>query len=201
MRFRYIGWTITLLQSVLFAIFVNMETIPKEECIKVGFFKKTHGVFGELVLEFESQYEFSVESANRFFVELDGLLVPFFVLEDGFRFKTENSAIIIFDGVDSENYARRMVGSSVFLFENEIVDVSDELFESELVDYLLVDEKLGEIGIIRQIDNYSGNVVLTVDYRHEELLVPFNEDLMISVDRKNKTLKLKLPEGLIEDTD
>jgi len=176
-----------------------METIPKADCEKVGFFKKTHGVFGELVLEFEPQFEISVENADRFFVELDGLLVPFFVFEDGFRFKTENSAIITFDGVDSEKYAKRMIGSSVFLFKNEIIVMPDELFDSELVNYLLVDEKLGEIGNIDQVDNYSGNIVITVNYRGKEILVPFNEDLVIAIDKQNKILKLRVPEGLIEE--
>ncbi len=175
-----------------------METIPKADCGKVGFFRKTHGVFGELVLEFEPQFENSVEIANRFFVELEGLLVPFFVLEDGFRFKTDNSAILTFDGVESEKYAKRMVGCSVFLFKTEIVVMPDELFDSELVNYLLFDEILGEIGIIDQVDNYSGNIVISVNYKGKELLVPFNEDLIINLDRQNKTITLKFPEGLLE---
>jgi 16S rRNA processing protein RimM len=176
-----------------------METIPKADCDKVGFFKKTHGVSGELVLEYEPQFEYSIENADRFFVELEGLLVPFFIVEDGFRFKTENSAILTFDGVESEKYAKRMVGSSVFLFKNEIILMADELSDSELVDYLLVDEKLGEIGIIDQIDNYSGNIVFTVNFKGKELLVPFNEDFLLEIDKQNKVIKLTLPEGLLDE--
>ena len=176
-----------------------METLPKADCDKVGFFKKTHGVSGELVLEYEPQFEYSIENADRFFVELEGLLVPFFIVEDGFRFKTENSAILTFDGVESEKYAKRMVGSSVFLFKNEIILMADELSDSELVDYLLVDEKLGEIGIIDQIDNYSGNIVFTVNFKGKELLVPFNEDFLLEIDKQNKVIKLTLPEGLLDE--
>ena len=176
-----------------------METIPKADCDKVGFFKKTHGVSGELVLEYEPQFEYSIENADRFFVELEGLLVPFFIVEDGFRFKTENSAILTFDGVESEKYAKRMVGSSVFLFKDEIIVMTDELSDSELVDYLLVDEKLGEIGIIDQIDNYSGNIVFTVNLKGKELLVPFNEDFLLEIDKQNKVIKLRLPEGLFDE--
>jgi 16S rRNA processing protein RimM len=176
-----------------------METIPKADCDKVGFFKKTHGVSGELVLEYEPQFEYSIENADRFFVELEGLLVPFFIVEDGFRFKTENSAILTFDGVESEKYAKRMVGSSVFLFKDEIIVMTDELSDSELVDYLLVDEKLGEIGIIDQIDNYSGNIVFTVNFKGKELLVPFNEDFLLEIDKLNKVIKLRLPEGLFDE--
>lgn len=181
-----------------FTIFAIMETIQKADCDKVGFFKKTHGVSGELVLEYEPQFEYSVENADRFFVEIEGLLVPFFVLDEGFRFKTENSAIITFDGVETEKYAKRMVGSSVFLFKNEIIEMPDEQSESQFENYLLVDETLGNIGIIEQVDNYSGNIVITVNHRGQELLVPFNEDFLIETDKKNKILKLRLPEGLIE---
>jgi 16S rRNA processing protein RimM len=175
-----------------------METIPKADCEKIGFFKKTHGVFGELVLEYEPQFEYSLENANRVFVEIDGLLVPFFFTEEGFRFKTENSAILTFDGVDSEKYAKRMVGNSVFLFKTEIIEIPNEFFESQLVNYLLTDEKLGDIGIIEQVDNYAGNIVLTVNYRGQELLTPFNNDFLLEIDKKNKTLKLNLPEGIID---
>ncbi len=175
-----------------------METIPKTDCEKIGFFRKTHGVSGELVLEFEPQFEASIENADRFFVELDGLLVPFFVMEDGFRFKTDNSAIIHFDGVETEKYAKRMVGCQVYLFKNEIV-TSDEFVGSDLVDYLLIDENNFEIGLIRFVDNYSGNVVITVEYKGNELLVPFNEDFLLNVDSEKRILKLKLPDGLLEE--
>ncbi len=176
-----------------------METIPKADCEKVGFFRKTHGVFGELVLEFEPQFEMSIENADRFFVEIEGLLVPFFVVDEGFRFKTDNSAIITLDWVDSEKYAKRLVGSSVYLFKNEIVVLPDEFTDSELINYLLIDETLGDIGIIEQIDNYSGNIVITVNYRGKELLVPFNDDFLVNLDKHKKTVTLKFPEGLLDE--
>jgi 16S rRNA processing protein RimM len=156
-------------------------------------------VFGEIVLEFEPHFETSIENSDRFFVELEGLLVPFFLLEDGFRFKTENTAIITFDGVDSEKYAKRLVGNAVFLFKTEIIVAPDELTDSELINFLLADETLGEIGIIGQVDNYSGNIVLTVNHKGKELLVPFNEDFLISLDKHNKIVKLSLPEGLLDE--
>lgn len=176
-----------------------METIPKTDCEKVGFFRKTHGVHGELVIEFEPQFENSIEQADRFFVGLDGLLVPFFVEEDGFRFKTENSAILKFNDVETEKYAKRMVGNSVYLFKNEIVMAADEFYDSELLDYLLIDEKLGQIGVIEQVDNYSGNIVITVQFNGKELLVPFNDDLLIDLDKLNKIIKLRFPEGLLDE--
>lgn len=175
-----------------------METIPKTDCEKIGFFRKTHGVRGEVVLEFEPHFEYSVEDANRFFVEIEGLLVPFFVVEEGFRFKTANTAIITLDGLDDEKYARRLVSKLVYLFKSEIVAMNEGEFDSSLVNYLLVDSTNGEMGIINQIDDYAGNIVITVNYRGQELLVPYNEDFLVEIDDNQKIIKLNLPEGLID---
>lgn len=175
-----------------------METIPKADCEKVGFIRKTHGVQGEIVLEFEPHYEYSVEEADRFFVELDGLLVPFFLEEDGFRFKTANTAILTFEDVESEKYAKRLVGCCVYLFQSGIVETHEETIKSRFLDYVLFDEKLGELGPIQQIDDFAGNIVLTLNYRGNELLIPFNEDFLIELNDAQKTILMKLPEGLVE---
>jgi 16S rRNA processing protein RimM len=175
-----------------------METIPKADCENIGFFRKTHGVHGDLVLEFEENYEFSVEEADRFFVELEGLLVPFFLTENGFRFKGANTAILKLDGVVTEKYAKRLVGNSVYLFETEIVDEIEETTESKFEGYLVFDQTIGEIGRIIHIENFSGNIVFTVEFRGEELLIPYNEEFLLKEDEANKTITLKLPEGLIE---
>ena len=175
-----------------------METIPKSECEKIGYLKKTHGVRGELVLEFEPQYELSIDNANRYFLEIDGLLVPFFLVPDGFRFKTDDTAILTFNGVETENYAKRLVGCSVYLFSDEIQFDPDAEPDSQLIGFTLFDTVRGEIGKIEFIDDYSGNVVFTVQYKGNELLVPFNEDFLVEIDEAKKIIQLQLPEGLIE---
>ena len=175
-----------------------METISKTDCEKIGFLKKTHGIHGEVVLEFESHFEYSVEEAERFLIELEGLLVPFFVKEDGFRFKTANTAIITFSEVESEKYAKRLIGNSVFLFKNEIVDAPNQSLDSQFINHLLIDEAMGDLGIINQVDDFSGNIVLTINFRGKEVLIPYNDDFLISVNEEQKTILLKLPEGLFD---
>lgn len=176
-----------------------METIPKADCSQIGFIRKLHGVHGEVVLEFESKFEMSVEVAERFFIELDGLLVPFFVAEEGLRFKSGKSALVIFDDVNSGDYARRLVGQNVYLFQDEIVDEIEEENESPFLNYLLENQNSGEIGIIKKVEDFSGNVVMTVDYHGEDILIPFNEDFLVSADNVQKTITMILPEGLITD--
>ena len=175
-----------------------METITKTDCENVGFIRKTHGIHGDLVLEFEVHFEYSVESANRFFIELEGLLVPFYLKEDGLRFKSANSAIVTFKNVESEKYAKRLVGNSAYLYQFEIVDAPVQTLESQFENYLLIDETIGEVGMISQVDDYAGNIVITAQFRGEDVLIPYNEELLIEINESQKSITLKLPEGLIE---
>ena len=175
-----------------------METIPKTDCTKIGFIRKTRGVHGELVLEFEEHYEFSVEEATRFFLEVDGLLVPFFVAEDGLHVKSAKTAFVNFDWIVSEKYAQRIIGANVYLFTSEIVDEPEEAGLSELEGFTLFDNSGEKIGKISQVEDFSGNVVLTIGSGNNELLIPFNEDFLVAINPENKTLTLELPEGLID---
>ncbi len=175
-----------------------METIPKKDCCKIGFIRKSRGVQGELVIEFEPAYEFSVEEARRFFLDIDGLLVPFFVKENGLRVPSAKTAYVMFDGVSTEKYARRLVGCPVYLFQNEIANAPESPGPHEFVDYRLFDVRSGEAGIITGMEDFSGNRVMTVRSGKTEMLIPFNEALVVSVDHQQKTLTLRLPDGMID---
>ncbi len=174
-----------------------METIPKTDCLKIGFIRKTHGVHGEMVLEYKNEFEESVAKTNRFFLEIDGLLVPFFI-EEGLRFKSNKSALVEFEQVKTEKYARRLMGTAVYLFKNEIIETENKPSVEPFLNYLLFNEKKEKIGVISAVDNFSGNVVFTVRNKEKEFLVPFNNDLLLEVNKQEKTVMLKLPEGLLE---
>lgn len=174
-----------------------METIPKSDCEKIGFFRKTHGVHGEVVLEYEEHYEYSVEEAERFFIELDGLLVPFFIEDEGLRFRSAKSVIVNFEEVKTEAYAKRLIGQTAWLYKTEIVDEPEEHADL-LLGFTLIDEQRGVIGPIEDMDDFAGNIVLNVNFKGQELLVPYNEEMLVELDEMKKEITLRLPDGLIE---
>lgn len=175
-----------------------METIPKADCTQIGFIRKTHGIRGELIIDFDSVFEHSLSKSERLFLELDGLLVPFFIAEEGLWIKSAKSAIVKLDWVDNEEYARRLVSSPVFLFSHEIVLEEEDKSISGFENYILEDETLGQVGVINRIDDYSGNIVFTVIRENRELLIPFSTELLVSVDHQQRSIKLRIPDGLID---
>lgn len=175
-----------------------METIPKKNCTKVGYVQKPHGINGELVIRFQEEYYETLEEYPPLFLEIDNLLVPFFIAEEGFRFKSSESVITRLDWVDTDAKAKALCGLSVFVNKEDVIESDDEMSPHALVGYQLFDETLGLIGEIKEVHDYAGNMLLLVDYQGKEALVPLNEELIVSLDEDKREIELRIPEGLFD---
>jgi 16S rRNA processing protein RimM len=175
-----------------------MKPINKEDFTLVGQVLKPHGLKGELTISFVPQYDEWLEEADILFVEIDGGLVPFFISDEGLRFKTAESAIVQFDELDSQERARELNGCPIFLPANSIDLADSDLPLSYLNDFTVIDRTKGEIGKISQIDDYAGNIVITVLYQSKEVLIPLSDSIIDEIDEPQKILRLDVPEGLID---
>jgi len=173
-----------------------METVPKSDCVKVGFIQKPHGIHGELVIRFQEEYYETLEEYPTLFLEIDNLLVPYFIAEDGLRFKSGESVITQLDWVDTDKKAKNLCGLSVYVGEEDVIEQEGEMAPHELVGFQLYDKTLGHIGEINDVHDYSGNLLLSVDYKGKDALVPLNEDLIVRVDENLREIELRIPEGL-----
>lgn len=173
-----------------------METIPKSKCIKIGYIQKPHGIHGELVIRFDEEFYETLEECPTLFLEIDDLLVPYFISEEGLRFKSGESVIVNLDWVDSDKKAKDLCGLSVYVDHKDVVELDDELSPHVLIGFMLFDESLGQIGVINDVYDYSGNLLLSVDYQGNEALVPLNEDLIVRFDEDLREIVLRIPDGL-----
>lgn len=175
-----------------------METIPFKDCIKIGFLHKPHSVQGRISIIFFEEFEKSVEEARTFFINVDGGLVPFFIEDDDIVINSAKRATVKFKWVDSEEKAREFAGFEVWLKQADIKDIQKETSVNDLKGYVLYNSQNERIGEILNIENFSGNIVFTIDYAGREILVPFNENLLDKINTAVKTLYLRLPEGLLD---
>lgn len=174
-----------------------METIPKSNCVKVGYIQKPHGIHGELVIRFQEEYYETLEECPTLFFEIDNLLVPYFISEEGLRFKSGESVIANLEWIDSEKRAKSLCGLSVYVAKEDIIVLEDELIPHELIGYQLFGESFGLIGEIVDVHDYSGNLLLSVDYQGKEVLIPLNEDLVVRIDQDEREIELRIPDGLL----
>lgn len=163
----------------------------------IGRLGKPHGVKGEISFHFTDDI-FDRVDADYVFLEIDGLQVPFFFEE--YRFRSETTALVKFDGIDDATRASDLVGCTVF-FPRELCDEEDgELSWSELVGFTISDSSDGSvIGEVTAIDLSTINTlfeVLTPDGK--QILIPANDDFIDILDRERRTIAMRIPEGLID---
>ena len=92
-----------------------METIPHNDCLKIGYLQKPHGVRGEVVLQFQPEFGASLEEEPMLFLEIDGLLVPYFPDTEGIRFRTDETALLKFQWIETESQAKKICGFQVYM--------------------------------------------------------------------------------------
>ena len=63
---------------------------------------------------------------------------------------------------------------------------------------MVVDEVLGELGIINEVFNTGSNDVYVVDYKGKPLCIPVLDGVVKVVDLDNGTMNVKLPNGLLD---
>ena len=146
--------------------------IKSSEVFGIGRFAKPHGLGGELVFIFTDEV-FDRTQAPFWLLEIDGILVPFFV--ESYSFRSENSALVKLENIDNESEARFLADRQV-IYHREYADgFAPEISEDRW-------------------DIYLGFEIR--DVRNNELLIPATEDFIHTKDIERRILFMKLPEGL-----
>ncbi len=164
---------------------------------KIGRLGKTHGVKGEISFHFTDDV-FDRVDADYVFIETEGLQVPFFFEE--YRFRSEETALVKFDGIDDATRAAQLTGCDVY-FPRELADTGDgELTWTEIVGYAIADSNTKQtIGEITAVDLSTINTLFEVRTPEgQSLLIPANDDLIDEIDRQERRIIMRIPEGLME---
>lgn len=175
------------------------KPINIDNCTEVGYVKKTHGVKGSLHLVLDNNLDEILEELDFLFFKVDGLPVPFFIEEilglgSGF-------ANVQFKTITSKEQAQNFIGYTLMIDSEELTENSDFLSPQLLKGFTLIDQTLGEIGEILEVSDFGGNIVFSVMHENAEVMIPFNEELLIAFDRNHSTLTLNCPGGLFDISD
>ncbi len=133
------------------------------------------------------------------FLLFDGLPVPFFI--ESINQRGDNGAIVRF--FDSENLYAELAGKEIYLPRKANRNLtSDNFYDPDLLkDFSLLSPEGEHLGTVKSIYNFPGNPcvgVLTPGETGKELLIPLHSDLIVSINRKKRELKVILPKGLLE---
>lgn len=168
--------------------------IKKEDVYKIGRIGKAHGVKGEVSFNFDDDVFDRVE-AEYLILEVDGILVPFFMEE--YRFRSDNTALVKFEDIDTQERARELTNCEVFFPRHLAEDDEDEVLTySFLVGFDIIDDSTGKkVGTIASVDDSTLNILFELE---DGRLIPASEELITDIDKENKTITIALPEGILD---
>jgi 16S rRNA processing protein RimM len=168
----------------------------QNQFVEIGTIQRTHGINGELQIQWSDNINLSNEFPESVFIEIDGIPIPFFIAS--MRAKGVDKALIKFDDVDDIESASDLENLRLFLPEEDIEENQDLLFK-DLIGYTIVSDQKQIIGTITDYQEYQSNSVFTVIHASKvELLIPATDELIVEINEETKTLVMQIPEGLLD---
>jgi 16S rRNA processing protein RimM len=171
--------------------------MTKNQCFELGYIERTHGYNGSVVARFDVDDPSKYQKIEALFVETESLFVPYLIQK--ITNTRQGQFVIQFQDVSTEEQAIKLKGSKLYLPENLLPSLKPgQYYFHELVGAKVVDEVEGELGIISEIFELPHQVLASMQWNESEVLIPVHENIVLSFDRKNATIKTRLPEGLMD---
>jgi 16S rRNA processing protein RimM len=166
------------------------------QMIRIGKIVATHGLKGGLILSHIVGDSKWLKKGSVLFLELNkGSYIPYFVAD--FKVNGPDEYIITVEDVDKVETAKRLVSKPAYVNEDILVGYSNQ---SPLlwIGFTLSDKKAGELGLIEDVLQTGSQWLAKLTIQDKEVLIPLIEQMVESIDIKKKTIKVNLPEGLLE---
>ena len=157
---------------------------------KIAQVLKSNGRNGELLMGFVGIAPEDIDLEEPVFIEFDGLPVPFYF--ESFTQRGNTRALVRLTGVHNLTDADELAGADVY--------TDDDLYEDEeedLTGWTVLDAGGVPVGTVSAHEDIPGNPCIYVDTGHGEALIPLREELLLEVDEEKQTLRMEIPEGLL----
>jgi 16S rRNA processing protein RimM len=170
--------------------------MKKDECFELGTIVRTHALKGEIMAHLDVDKPSQYAKLDSLFVEIKQKLVPFLVERINVQ---QDRAIIKFDSIDRLEDAHTLLHHKLFLPLSQLPKAPKGTFYlHDLIGYAVEDLDKGLLGIITEIYDGSHQDILAMQYLDREVLIPLVDSIVLEAIADLKTLKVRLPEGLLE---
>lgn len=169
----------------------------KEECFYIGKIVKKHGFKGEVVLRLDTDIPEAYQEMESLFLQRAEAMVPFFIQRSSLSGQFLRMKL---EGVDTEADAEKLLRSEAYLPMDCLPQLGEgQFYYHQIEGYRAVDASSDrEIGTIKRVDDTSVQALFVIERQGREVLVPVVDDFIEKVDKKGRTIRLRLPEGLLD---
>lgn len=171
--------------------------MKKENCFYLGKIVSKYSFKGELLVKLDTDEPDLYDNLDAIFIDLRGNLVPFFV--ESSQLHKSNLLRLKFEDVDTEADADALMKTDLYLPLNLLPKLEgNKFYFHEVIGFKVLDTNYGDVGILKGINDSTAQALFEIDKDGIEILIPMNDEFIVKVDRKNKTIEVSTPEGLID---
>ena len=171
--------------------------MQKKDCFYLGKIVTKYSFKGELVLKLDTDEPELYQNMNAIFIEMGNNLVPFFIERS--LLQKGNQLRVKFEDVNTEADADALLKAEVYLPLDLLPKLEgNKFYYHEVIGFILEDIIYGKVGNIVGINDSTAQPLFEVKNGDIEILIPMIDDFIKKVDRKNKTILIEAPKGLIE---
>jgi 16S rRNA processing protein RimM len=168
-----------------------------DELFRLGKIVRTFGTKGEVIFQFETENFTNLKKLESVFVKINGNLIPFFI--ELLQPRPKNQALVKLLDVETTEDASVLTGYEIYIPLALLPKAKGTQISSVGIEgFSVVDTNRGETGTVRTILEVPQQSLLVIDFNGKEILIPIVDEIIKKVDRKNKTIHIQAPEGLIE---
>ena len=169
--------------------------MKQDDCYQLGNVIKAHGLNGEIQVFLDVDVPEEYEELESFFVLTGKKLIPFFI--ETFQLNG-NKALIKLEGVEDRAAAEDLSGAGVFLPLAALPELNDDQFYyHEIVGFEFYHQNQ-LLGTVENVVTFSAQTLLTIKVDEQEVLVPLQDEIILSVDKEKQRIDGQLPDGLLE---
>jgi len=164
--------------------------------ILLGRITKVSGYEGAVTVKLEKIFTENIPQMESVFLEIEGRPVPFFI--SNLEYSGADILKLWFDGYNSIDKISEFTGCRIFLTSAPDGDSQKE-DDQNLIGYVIFAPENNLLGSISEIISNNGQWLLNVAFLNKKnILIPFHEHFIISIDKKKKIIVMDIPEGLLE---
>ncbi len=170
--------------------------MQKKDCFFLGKIIKKYSYKGEVIIKLDTDEPELYSNLKSAFIELDGILTPFFLKHC--IVQHNNNLRVLFEDFSFEQ-VDKLIGSEVFLPLGQLPTLSDnQFYYHEITGFKVIDLKYGEVGYVKQVQDYDTQAFLEIKKNKRNILIPINDYFIIGIDKSKKIIRTKTPDGLLD---
>lgn len=168
-----------------------------EDCFYLGKIVRKYSFHGELLIKLDTDQPELYENLDAMFINVRNTLIPFFI--ESSQLHKSDLLRVQFEDVTTEADADSLMKSDVYLPLEFLPKLEgNKFYFHEVIGFTMEDVNYGTVGIIFGVNDSTAQALFEVKKEEKEILIPMNDEFIVKVDRKNKTIVVDTPEGLID---